>query len=74
MVQTKTPNTPKKRGGGKGNGGNNGNDCCSFCGKQRADVEVMFAGSDGANVCNECIANGYKIMVENDLLAGKKPS
>ncbi|MEG0498523.1 MAG: ATP-dependent Clp protease ATP-binding subunit ClpX, partial [Alistipes sp.] len=42
--------------------------------KQRADVEVMFAGSDGANVCNECIANGYKIMVENDLLAGKKPA
>ncbi|MEG2614821.1 MAG: AAA family ATPase, partial [Alistipes sp.] len=34
----------------------------------------MFAGSDGANVCNECIANGYKIMVENDLLAGKKPA
>ncbi|MEG1672730.1 MAG: AAA family ATPase, partial [Alistipes sp.] len=67
MTQTKTPNTTKKRGGG----GNNSGDCCSFCGKRRADVEVMFAGTNGANVCNECIANGYKIMSENDLLSDK---
>ena len=51
-------------------GGNPGDDRCSFCGARRDDVEVMFQGMDGANICSKCIENGYKIMVENDLAAG----
>lgn len=31
-------------------GGDNPNDCCSFCGARRDDVELMFQGSDGANI------------------------
>lgn len=59
----------------KNNNGNNhkgGGDCCSFCGKRRADVELMFSGMEGANVCNECIENGYKIIVDNDLLTARR--
>ena len=44
-----------------------GGDCCSFCGAKRSDVEIMFQGVDGANICNKCIENGYRIMVENDV-------
>ena len=29
-------------------GGDNPNDCCSFCGARRDDVELMFQGSQGA--------------------------
>ncbi len=50
-------------------GGNNTHnrevgDCCSFCGKRRDDVALMFTGSDGANICNECIERGYSILEE----------
>ena len=27
----------------------------------------MFQGIDGANICNKCIENGYRIIVENDV-------
>lgn len=47
-----------------------GGDCCSFCGAKRADVEIMFQGTDGANICNKCIENGYKIIVDNDSQTG----
>ena len=49
------------------NNNKNGGDCCSFCGAKRTDVEIMFQGSDGANICNKCIENGYRIIVENDV-------
>lgn len=49
------------------NNNKNGGDCCSFCGAKRSDVEIMFQGSDGANICNKCIENGYKIIVDNDI-------
>ena len=49
------------------NNNKNGGDCCSFCGAKRTDVEIMFQGSDGANICNKCIENGYKIIVDNDI-------
>ena len=45
----------------------NGGDCCSFCGAKRSDVEIMVQGADGANICNKCIENGYKIIVDNDI-------
>ncbi len=44
---------------------------CSFCGARREDVEVLFQGVDGANICNKCIENGYRMITENDLLPGR---
>ena len=55
MSQTKNNN---RRGGG---------DCCSFCGAKRSDVEILFQGLDGANICNKCIENGYKILLDNEV-------
>ena len=45
---------------------------CSFCGAKRGDVEIMFQGMDGANICNKCIENGYKIIVENDVASEQR--
>ncbi len=48
MAQGKNnnPHTPK------------GGDRCSFCGASREEVEILFQGADGANICNRCIENG----------------
>ncbi len=51
-----------------------GGDCCSFCGARRSDVEILFQGLDGANICNKCIENGYKILQENAVGAAAKAS
>ena len=58
------------------NNNKNGGDCCSFCGAKRTDVEIMFQGSDGANICNKCIENGYKIILDNDIASerGRRPA
>ena len=52
--------------------GGTGGDSCSFCGAKRGDVEIMFQGMDGANICNKCIENGYKIIVENDVASEQR--
>ncbi len=54
-----------------GNGNDKGGDRCSFCGAGRDEVEVMFQGMNGANICNRCIANGYTIMAENEMVSAK---
>ena len=51
-----------RRGGGHHNG-----DCCSFCGAKRSDVEILFQGMDGANICNKCVENGHKILLDNEM-------
>ncbi len=62
------------------NNNRNGGDCCSFCGVGRSEVEIMFQGADGASICNKCIENGYKILLDNDVAAAagagraKKPA
>lgn len=48
-------------------------DRCSFCGAGRNEVEVMFQGMNGANICNKCIENGYRIMVENEVTTQPDP-
>ncbi len=50
-----------------------GGDSCSFCGAKRADVEILFQGLDGANICNKCIENGYKILIDNAVAKEQKP-
>ena len=64
--------TQNRHNGRRGGDNGNPNDCCSFCGARRDDVELMFQGSDGANICNKCIENGYKILVDNDMLAERR--
>ena len=49
----------------------NGGDSCSFCGAKRSEVEIMFQGMDGANICNKCIENGYRILLDNDMVAAE---
>ena len=56
-----------RRGGGHHNG-----DCCSFCGAKRADVEILFQGMDGANICNKCVENGHKILIDNEMTPDRK--
>ncbi len=41
---------------------------CSFCGASRNEVELMFQGANGANICNKCIENGFRIMADNHLV------
>ncbi len=65
MTQTKNNN---RRGGGNHTG-----DCCSFCGAKRADVEILFQGMNGANICNKCVENGHKILLDNEVAQPVKP-
>ena len=51
---------------------NHGQDCCSFCGRSRNDVEIMFQGVDGANICGTCIEVGHKSLTEHGLVADAK--
>ena len=45
---------------------NDGNmDCCSFCGLPRSEVEVLFGGMDGANICDKCIEHGHELLMES---------
>ena len=52
-------------------GGHHGGDSCSFCGAKRSDVEILFQGMDGANICNKCIENGHNILLENEVAKPK---
>ena len=51
---------------GKNNRSYNGEDSCSFCGAPRSEVELLFSGRAGANICNKCIEQGHVILHEND--------
>ena len=62
MAQNKNGNNNASRGG----------DNCSFCGARRSEVEIMFQGANGASICNKCIENGYKIMLDNDIVPGRQ--
>ncbi len=42
---------------------NTGSDeVCSFCGASAGEVEMLFAGADGAHICNRCIEYGYGVI------------
>ena len=36
---------------------------CSFCGKQKKDVDLMISGIN-AHICNKCIAQAQQILTE----------
>jgi ATP-dependent Clp protease ATP-binding subunit ClpX len=48
--------------------------CCSFCGRHRDEVDVLFQGTDGATICNDCIEVGYQSLANNNLLSTVKNS
>ncbi len=50
---------------------NNTMDSCSFCGLPRVDVEVLFAGQDGANICDKCLEHGHEILLESRVAKAK---
>ncbi len=42
--------------------GSTGGEVCSFCGAPSSEVEMLFAGADGAHICNHCIEYGYGVI------------
>ena len=40
-------------------------DHCSFCGQPRSEVGVLFTGSNGAQICDQCIERGHALLAEN---------
>ncbi len=56
-----------------GKGGRNAEDTCNFCGTPRSEVQILFTGEDGVHVCNNCVENGYAMLVEGDMLTKAIP-
>ena len=52
---------------GNNKGGQRREDCCSFCGRRRNEVDIMFQGIDGSNICGACIEVGHKSLSEAGL-------
>ena len=56
------------KGGGQGRV-----ECCSFCGRSRAEAGILFQGlTDGVTICENCIEMGYRSLSENNLLSGSQ--
>lgn len=48
-------------------------DYCSFCGLPREEVAVLFSGSKGAQICDQCIERGHALIEETSGSIHKKP-
>lgn len=46
---------------------------CSFCGRNKADVELMISGIN-AHICNNCITQSYQILEEENKVQKKGTS
>lgn len=46
----------------------NESDACSFCGAKRRDGAILLSPSKGCNICSKCIAKGYQMLIDNDVL------
>ena len=46
----------------------NESDACSFCGAKRRDGAILLSSSKACNICSKCIAKGYQMLIENDVL------
>ena len=42
---------------------------CSFCGRSRNSVKVLFQGGDGVTICNDCIEMGYNSLVSSEIIS-----
>ncbi|MFI3259192.1 MAG: ATP-dependent Clp protease ATP-binding subunit ClpX [Rikenellaceae bacterium] len=56
------------------NSGQTGAGMCDFCGSPAAEATILFAGQDGVNICNNCIENGYHMLVEGDMISRPVPA
>ena len=45
---------------------------CSFCGRSRDSVKVLFQGGEGVTICDECIEVGYNSLVNSELIEKKQ--
>ena len=59
-----------QKGGNKG--GQRHEECCSFCGRRRNEVAILFRGQDGANICGDCIESGHSSLSEVGLSSATK--
>ena len=41
---------------------------CSFCGKDRSQVQRLIEGADGVYICDECVLLGAEILSEEGLM------
>ncbi len=57
----------------KGGGTGSESDVCAFCGTPRNEVGVLFSAPDGSMICNRCIEQGYRMLVENHLTEAPVP-
>ena len=46
----------------------NESDACSFCGAKRRDGAILLSSSKGCYICSKCIAKGYQMLIDNDVL------
>ena len=46
----------------------NESDACSFCGAKRRAGAILLSSTKGSNFCSKCIAKGYQMLIENDVL------
>ena len=46
----------------------NESDACSFCGAKRRDGAILLSSFKGCNICSKCIAKGYQMLIDNDVL------
>ncbi len=47
---------------------------CSFCGKEKAEVQRLIEGPDDVYICDECVLLGAEILAEEGLSGGVKPT
>ena len=45
---------------------------CSFCGRSSHEVRDMVAGPS-VSICDQCVEDAKRIMLENAIRAGLKP-
>ena len=55
----------------RGGKGPSENECCGFCGAKRDDVDLLLTSGDHRlNICNNCIAEGYRMLVSSGIIEG----
>ena len=39
---------------------------CSFCGRPREEVNILIAGQNGDNICDDCVEHAQNIIAEEN--------
>lgn len=47
---------------------------CSFCGKEKSQVQRLIEGPEQVYICDECLLLGVEILAEEGVAAGGKPA